>query len=211
MAAAHKIALWAEQLRDISAMGLRFSENIYDIENYQKLQGLALEMMALAKGVKAEDIKPVFGPLLNHPTPFAVGTAAVIDANGRILLIKRADNRKWAMPGGALAVDETPAEGVIREVQEETGLKCKPISLVGIFDSRITGSETPHHLYQLLILCETSGSTKPVKTAYHGIEVLDVRWFDEENLPENIGLGHILPIKEAYRVWRGDIRPYIDI
>jgi hypothetical protein len=44
-------------------------------------------MMALAIGVKVENIKPVLGPLLNHPTPFSVGTGAVIDANGRILLI----------------------------------------------------------------------------------------------------------------------------
>ncbi len=110
----------------------------------------------------------------------------------------------------ALSADETPAECVIREVQEETGLKCKPIALVGIFDLRITGSESPHHLYQLLILCAPNGSTKSAKTVYQGIEVLNVRWFDEESLPENIGMGHFAPMKEAYRVWRGDIRPYID-
>lgn len=130
-------------------MGLRFSENIYDIENYHKLQELALEMMALAKGLNAEDFKLAIGPLLNHRTPFVAGTAAVIDANGRILLIKRADNRKWALPGGALAFGETPAEGVIR-------------------------------------------------------------WFDEESLPEDNGPGHFVPMKEAYRVLRRDIRLYID-
>lgn len=40
------------------------------------------------------------------------------------------------MPGGGFRVGETPAEGPVREALEETGLKCEPVALVGVFDSR---------------------------------------------------------------------------
>jgi 8-oxo-dGTP pyrophosphatase MutT (NUDIX family) len=48
----------------------------------------------------------------------------VIDPQGRILLMQRTDDRKWAMPGGGLEVGETPAAGVVREAFEETGVRC---------------------------------------------------------------------------------------
>ncbi len=40
-----------------------------------------------------------------------------------ILLVKRRDLPVWVFPGGGLDPGETPEEGVIREVEEETGLK----------------------------------------------------------------------------------------
>ena len=77
-----------------------------------------------------------------------MGDAAVIDDDGRILLVQRADNSKWAMPGGAMEVSETPAEGVVREAFEETGVRCEVVALVGVFDSRLCGTISRHHLYQ---------------------------------------------------------------
>lgn len=78
----------------------------------------------------------------------------MIDDKGQILLIQRADNGKWAMPGGAFEVGETPAEGVVRETLEETGVPCRAMSLVGVFDSRFCGTTSRHHLYHFVFLCE---------------------------------------------------------
>ena len=58
------------------------------------------------------------------------------------------------MPGGALEVGETPAEGVLREVLEETGVHCRPVALVGIFDSRYCHTPHPLHRYHVSFLCE---------------------------------------------------------
>ena len=52
--------LWADQLRDISAFGLRFAENIYDKERYQVVQSVALEMLALATNEPLEQSNGVF-------------------------------------------------------------------------------------------------------------------------------------------------------
>ena len=99
---AQQIAAWADKLRDISALGLMFANSSYDRERYQTLQDMAMSMLALATGDRLDQLEPLRAPVFSRPTPFAVGDAAVIDRLGRILLIQRADNAKWAMPGGAL-------------------------------------------------------------------------------------------------------------
>ena len=42
-----------------------------------------------------------------------------------VLLVQRRDLPVWVLPGGGLDPGETPEEGVIREVEEETGLQVK--------------------------------------------------------------------------------------
>lgn len=71
--------------------------------------------------------------LFNNPVG---ATEAVIIRNGRILMIRRAkEPRKgfWDFPGGFIDGFETPGEGIIREVREETGFTFKPTRLVGVY------------------------------------------------------------------------------
>src|SRR5256885_13739791 len=49
--------------------------------------------------------------------------ALVRDACGRVLLVRRPDDGRWAMPGGWVDPGETPEQAVVREVAEETGLR----------------------------------------------------------------------------------------
>jgi 8-oxo-dGTP pyrophosphatase MutT (NUDIX family) len=59
-----------------------------------------------------------------------VAVAVVVrDADGRVLLIRRADNGLWALPGGAQEIGETTRRAAVREVREETGI---PIEITGI-------------------------------------------------------------------------------
>ena len=209
MTPAEKIALWADRLRDISAMGLHFTKSFHDKEEFRAVQTIAMEMLALATGESLEDMEPLRASVFSRPTPVATGDAAVIDDRGRILLIKRADNGKWAMPGGSLEVGETPAEGVVREALEETGVRCRAVSLIGVFDSRFCGSASRHHLYQFAFLCEPLNEGEPGKPS-HALEVLDADWFPEDGLPENIDPGHVTRIPRAFRVWHGDGQVFFD-
>jgi len=204
-----QLALWADELRHISAMGARFSQDRYDQDNYLRIQQMAMEMLALATGESLEMMEALRAPIFSRPTPFVVGDGAVIDDAGRILLIRRADNGLWAMPGGALDVGETPAEGVVREVLEETGVACTATALVGVHDSRRCRSQTRHHLYHLLFLCRPV-SHSPWQQASHAAEVLEVAWFDEGRLPDDLDPGHVSRIPEGYRVWHGGGRAYFD-
>jgi mutator protein MutT len=206
---AKQLAAWADRLRHLSAAGLTFCKNPYDLENYERIQTIALEMLARANGQAPAELEPLRQTVMARPTPLAVGDGAVIDENGRILLIRRADNQRWAMPGGGLDVGETPAQGVVREVREETGFETEVRAFVGVHDSRYTGGTTLFHLYHFLFLCSPL-TAEPTLTLHHPQEVLDIDWFAEDALPPDIDPGHVSRIPEAYRIWHGAKRPYFD-
>lgn len=62
-----------------------------------------------------------------------VVTHAIVEKNGALLLVKRAhtllEGGKWALPGGFLGRDETAEQGVLRELQEETGWTGEVVAL----------------------------------------------------------------------------------
>ncbi|MFN3652719.1 MAG: NUDIX domain-containing protein [Armatimonadota bacterium] len=65
------------------------------------------------------------------------GVAAVVrSSHGEILLHRRADDGKWSLPAGAIEPGESPAEAVVREVREETGLTVAPELILGVFGGR---------------------------------------------------------------------------
>ena len=67
--------------------------------------------------------------LLRH-----VAVDALVIKNNTILLVKRADflleGGKYCFPGGYLDRDETLKEGVLRELQEETGYQGKKSPII---------------------------------------------------------------------------------
>lgn len=68
----------------------------------------------------------------DNPTPVV---AAIVEHNGEIILVQ---NRGWpkhffGLVSGFLEKDEEPAEAVLREVEEELGLKGEVVSFVGIY------------------------------------------------------------------------------
>ncbi|MEZ4728443.1 MAG: NUDIX hydrolase N-terminal domain-containing protein [Caldilineaceae bacterium] len=209
MTLAQQLALWADQLRAMAALGLRYAEDVYNQERYHKIQTVAMEMLALASGTTVANLEPLRDTVLAHPTPFAVGDAAIIDDAGRLLLIRRADNGLWAMPGGALDVGETAAAGVVREALEESGVSCEATALVGVFDSRLWGAQSRHHLYQFVFLCRPL-ATPTIEQPSHAHEVREQGWFAESELPTDIDPNHVGRIPIVFQVWRGERPPHFD-
>ena len=70
-------------------------------------------------------------PKANSLVPGA--SAIVADGEGRIVLMRRSDNGRWALPGGVMNIGESIAHTIAREVREETGLQVEPKRIVGIY------------------------------------------------------------------------------
>lgn len=60
-------------------------------------------------------------------------TGIVRDEQGRVLLMRRADNGLWGFPAGAIDPGESPAQAIEREVREETGLHVRATRVAGVF------------------------------------------------------------------------------
>jgi ADP-ribose pyrophosphatase YjhB (NUDIX family) len=70
-------------------------------------------------------------PKANSVVPSVV--AIVRDDNGRVLMIHKTDNDKWALPGGGHEIGESIADTVVREVKEETGYDVEVVAITGTY------------------------------------------------------------------------------
>lgn len=64
-----------------------------------------------------------------------VGAGAIIERDGKFLLIDRSDGLGYTIPGGIVRHKETVEQCVLREVREETGYEINLTGLVGIYSS----------------------------------------------------------------------------
>ncbi|PJF34829.1 MAG: NUDIX hydrolase [Candidatus Thermofonsia Clade 1 bacterium] len=107
----------------------------------------------------------------------------VINAAGEVLLQRRSDNGQWALPGGALDPGEEPAEAVVREVWEETGVLVAPERVVAIHGGEEFFVRYPNgdqaYIVSITFAC------RPLRGEPHvnDDESLEVRYFSPDQLP----------------------------
>jgi 8-oxo-dGTP pyrophosphatase MutT (NUDIX family) len=69
---------------------------------------------------------------VGHDLLLVPAVAAIVrDGSGRILFQQLHDD-SWSLPAGALEPGESPAQGVVREVEEETGLVVEPVRIAAV-------------------------------------------------------------------------------
>jgi 8-oxo-dGTP diphosphatase len=71
------------------------------------------------------------------PEQPVVGVGGVLIHKGRALMVRRGNEPlrgEWSIPGGTLELGETLAEGVARELLEETGLVVRVLGQIEVFE-----------------------------------------------------------------------------
>ena len=169
----------AKEIQAIAQAGLTYGENKYDIDRYQQLRRLSVQIVADHTDEPIEKITSIFASEEGYQTP-KVDVRGVVFRNGKILMVRESIDGKWTLPGGWADVNYSPFEIATKEVWEEAGIEVNPVRLLAVFDKM----KHPHppdlyHVYKLFILCEDSGQqTKP------GMETTDVDWVDRNKIPE---------------------------
>jgi len=143
-------------------------------------------------------------------TPFVGCDTFITDDAGRVLLIRRAYNGFWALPGGALDLNETPAECAARECLEETGLHVRITRLLGVFSS--LRYEEVNYPFKGRVHCHILFQGEPIGGAAlsRTEETSALAWFAEDELP-SLSDGHEPRIRTGFRLLR-DVRasPYFE-
>ncbi len=112
--------------------------------------------------------------------------ALIVNDKDEVLLLKRADSSRdecgyWSQPGGAVDYGETVEESIIREVQEEVGVKIKLIKYLCYTDQNDV--KDAEHWVAISYLAEiTSGQVKNMEPHKHS----EVKWFRVHKLPRKL-------------------------
>ena len=113
MRPSEEIRYWAHELAAMARTGLEFAENSYDHDRYERVMTIANEMASLTIDADFTPDRPYL-PDLGIASPKIGCSVAAFDGEGRVVLIKRADNGRWALPGGYAEVGTPPSEKALR-------------------------------------------------------------------------------------------------
>jgi ADP-ribose pyrophosphatase YjhB (NUDIX family) len=214
---------WSEALAGIARTGLGFTQSLYEQERFEEVLHVAADMQVAAglgssdapDEVVADWLRSVGEGVSGYVTPKVAVGAIVGNDREELLLVKRADSGIWLYPTGWADIGYSPAEVVVKEVAEETGIDVEVLGPIAVLDGlRMGFARLP--LYSLVFACRATGGT----LAAHPLECADVGWFPLDKLPfplagaERWGQ-HVFaalrgdPIEVLYDsvrspVWRGD-------
>jgi 8-oxo-dGTP pyrophosphatase MutT (NUDIX family) len=122
-------------------------------------------------------------PAAPEPNSLVPAVSVVVARDdGAILLICRTDNGTWALPGGAIELDESVRQAAIRETLEETGIDCEITGLAGIYSDpghviHYTSNDEVRREFSIVLTARPVAG-QPTPSA----ESREVRWVGPEDL-----------------------------
>ena len=175
-----KLIKWAMEIQSLSQAGLAYTDNVYDIERYERLREISAEIIAEKSNVNLEKIKDLFCSETGYQTP-KIDTRAVIFKDDKILLTHE-NNGTWSLPGGWCDVLESVRSNTIKEVKEETGLDVDAIKIISVQDRN--KHNKPIYAYgvcKIFVLCDVIGGK-----FVENIETTEIKYFSLDEIPNNL-------------------------
>jgi 8-oxo-dGTP pyrophosphatase MutT (NUDIX family) len=198
---------WAESLSGIARTGLGFTQSLYEKERFEEVLKVAADIRAAAleeaegDALFEEWLSTVGQGVAGYVTPKVAVAAVVGNERGEILLTQRADSGWWLYPVGWADVGYSPSEVAVKEVYEETGIECEPVSLIAVLDGlRLGFARLP--LYSLVFHCRMLGG----ELRGHPLETSAVGFYSRDALPQPIA-GAQRWADLAFAAIDGDARP----
>jgi ADP-ribose pyrophosphatase YjhB (NUDIX family)/ketosteroid isomerase-like protein len=130
----------------------------------QRQRGVAYPVAPRPEPPPKDDEAGPARPSRSYPQRPVVGVGAVIEHDGRIVLVRRRFEPlagQWSLPGGTLEVGETLEAGVAREMLEETGLIVEVGPVIDVFDRILLDEERRVRYHYVIIdyLCRPLGGS----------------------------------------------------
>ena len=115
----------------------------------------------------------------NRPRGPSLTVDAVWISRGQLLLVRRRFppfRGRWALPGGFVETGETVESAVLRELLEETGLRARSVSLLGVYSRPGRDPRRP----TVSIAFRVRG---PVSEPTGGSDAREAKWVPLRHLP----------------------------
>jgi len=168
------------RLQAVAQNGLYYATNPFDRERFEEVGAIAAELAAI-DGARPEELAARFAEESGHACP-KLDVRAAAFRDGRILLVRGADDGLWTLPGGWAEVGESPRGAVEKELREESGYRGRAEKLIGVYER--DGRDRPRfpfHGWKLYFLCELEGG-EPARP--QASEITEVGFFAPDELPE---------------------------
>ena len=169
-----------KRLKALADTGLIYSNEPYDLERYEQIKEISLQLMADVINEPLESALGFYKPQKDYPTPKVDVRCLVINQKEEILMVKEKIDGKWTIPGGWADIGYTASEVAVKEVKEETGLEIEVDRLLAIYDKKChPHPPQPHYVYKIVFLgvIINGNLSKP-----H--DILEVGFFPIDQLPE---------------------------
>jgi 8-oxo-dGTP diphosphatase len=117
------------------------------------------------------------------PSVRPVCGVVALDARGRVLLVRRADDDSWGLPGGGVEWGESWSDAARRECLEETGWQVHITGLFGVYSdphSQVHAYPSGHRVHFLGVVFEAEVIQQAGRPDE---EVVEVAFFASEDLP----------------------------
>lgn len=133
--------------------------------------------MSIVKRSLYRLFKPAYHLAMRQVRGLTLGARAlVLDGEGKVLLIEHSYTPGWHFPGGGVETRETIEDAVLRELEEEAGIRARDRPVLVSIHSSGPSFRGDH------VLLFRIESWTLVPATSRG-EILRVDWFDPRDLP----------------------------
>jgi len=123
------------------------------------------------------------GASREFPDAPRVGVGAIILDGTRVLLARRGrapSAGKWSIPGGLVDVGERLEDALLREIEEESGLRVRLLGLCGVIDRVVREQDAVRYHYVII-----DYAAEPVGGRLQaGSDAAEVRWVEVDELDQ---------------------------
>jgi ADP-ribose pyrophosphatase YjhB (NUDIX family) len=170
---------WASQLQSIAQAGLTFGADTYDLDRYEKIRSIAVDIVHEYTDIDHKKVRELFASETGYQTP-KVDIRSSVFNNDKILMVREKIDGAWSLPGGWADVNTSVSESAVRECFEEAGAKVKPLRLIAVHHAnKHNNPHFPYTIYKIFVECELVENSFKENT-----ETLEAGFFDIDNLPE---------------------------
>jgi ADP-ribose pyrophosphatase YjhB (NUDIX family) len=179
MAEEPKWLQYAKKLQALAQAGLEYSNDKYDLERFEEIRDISVEIMNNYTDIEKEKIEKLFAGEKGYQTP-KIDVRAAVFKNNKILLVREKIDGLWTLPGGWADIDLSLKENLIKEVKEEAGADVEAKRVIAILDrKRHNTPPNPYGIYKIFVECNFISMDFK-----ENLETSEAAFFGEKNLPQ---------------------------